>query len=493
MALRQLILAHRIEQARDALAAARARVEELSQARAALEAEEAQIAEALGEVTEETSAEDRETIERTAQDFDTRAQAHRQEETQAGERVRELEGQLTALENEQAEMTRQAEETARQAAQQAGAGSAGQEGREAGAHENNRTEGRTMNTRAFFGMDMQARDAFFAREDMREFMTRVRGLRAQSRDVKGGELLIPQVALPILRQVAGEASKLLRHVNHVTIGGTGRQTIAGSIPEAIWTEMRGAINELSISFNMVETDGYKVAGYIAVANSTLEDSDIDLAAEVFEKLGRAIGKALDMAILYGTGKKMPLGIITRLAQTAQPDTYSDKARPWENLSASNVVAISGKTGAALFKEIIKAVGKAKNKYATGGLFWAMNSQTHMNLIAETVGFNAAGAVVAGMNDTMPVIGGMIEELDFIPDDVIVCGYEGLYLLAERAGTTLAMSEHLRFLEDETVFKGVARYDGLPVIAEGFVAIGIGGVKPAANAVTFAEDKANAAE
>ena len=38
-------------------------------------------------------------------------------------------------------------------------------------------------------------------------------------------------------------------------------------------------------------------------------------------------------------------------------------------------------------------------------------------------------------------------------------------------------------------KGTARYDGLPVIAEGFVAIGLNGVTPTAQ-MTFAPDEAN---
>jgi hypothetical protein len=38
-------------------------------------------------------------------------------------------------------------------------------------------------------------------------------------------------------------------------------------------------------------------------------------------------------------------------------------------------------------------------------------------------------------------------------------------------------------------KGTARYDGQPVIAEGFVAIGLNGATPTA-AMTFAADSAN---
>jgi len=63
-------------------------------------------------------------------------------------------------------------------------------------------------------------------------------------------------------------------------------------------------------------------------------------------------------------------------------------------------------------------------------------------------------------------------LPFIPDGDIVGGYGELYLLGERAGATFAVSEHAQFIEDNTIFKGTARYDGTPVIAEAFIAINI---------------------
>ena len=85
---------------------------------------------------------------------------------------------------------------------------------------------------------------------------------------------------------------------------------------------------------------------------------------------------------------------------------------------------------------------------------------------------------------MPVVGGIIEVLSFIPDNVIIAGYFDLYVLAERAGSRFASSEHVRFLQDQPVFKGTARYDGAPAIAEAFVAVGIGAA-PTATAVTFA--------
>ena len=120
----------------------------------------------------------------------------------------------------------------------------------------------------------------------------------------------------------------------------------------------------------------------------------------------------------------------------------------------------------------------------------MNETTYTAIKAEMLSINAAGAVVSGIEGTLPVIGGIVEVLNFIPDNVIIGGYFDNYLLAERAGTRLGQSEHYRFLADQTVFKGTARYDGMPVIAEAFVAIGIKGTSVSADAVSFAEDTAN---
>jgi HK97 family phage major capsid protein len=344
----------------------------------------------------------------------------------------------------------------------------------------------------FFGMTVQERDAFFARDDVHAFLERVRTLGTQNRAITGAELTIPSVMLDLLRENIEEYSKLYKHVRVQSVPGKARQTIQGTIPEAVWTEMNAAINELSLVFNDAEVDGYKVAGYMVINNAVLKDSDIDLATTIITSLGQSIGLALDKAILYGTSKKMPTGVVTRLAQAAKPETYPDTAREWKNLSSSNIVSIAAaKKGVDLFKEIVIASGNAKGKYSTGNRFWAMNETTKTKLVAEALSFNAAGAIATGMGDTMPIVGGAIETLDFIPDNVIVGGYGDLYLLAEREGAQITQSEHVKFLEDQTVYKGLARYDGLPVIAEGFVAIGILGTTPTAD-MTFAEDTANKA-
>lgn len=349
-----------------------------------------------------------------------------------------------------------------------------------------------MNRRnVFSGMDVQTRTALFAREDVAKFLGDVRSMIGKKRSIEGGGLLVPDVFIGLIRENIMNYSKLYRHVNVRQIGGNGKVVVMGTIPEAVWTQCCANINELDLVFNDAEVDCWKVGGYFDVCNATLEDSDIDLASEIVTVLGQAIGRALDKAIIFGLGTRMPQGFFTRLAQTSQPESYPSTSRTWVDLHTTNIKTIANTySGAGLISQIVLAAGNAKGKYARGEKVWVMNEVTYTKLAASLVTTTADGQVVTGIFDRMPVVGGIIEVLDFLPDNMIFGGYLELYLLGERGGTQITQSEHVKFIEDRTVLKGVARYDGLPVIAEGFVAIGIDGTTPAATAITFEPDTAN---
>lgn len=478
MALKQIILGDKLRKARERLEQAQQKAEEARTQRTQLETREQELIQAREEVTEDTTTEEQQVLEEQIAAWEEQEEALQETETQISQEIENVQQEIADLQQQLDDVNAR--------------GTAKKKNPETNREE--RKENTTMSKttrRLWFGMDHQERDAFVAREDVKGFAQRVRTLISEKRTVNGAELTIPVVMLPLIRTVAEETSKLIKHVNLQRVRGESRVNIAGLIPEAVWTDMCGKINEVEWAFGQVEMDGYKVAAGLYLCNAIVEDSDLDLINEVLTMLGKAIGLALDKAILYGTGTKMPMGIVTRLAQTAEPDGYSANAPAWKNLSATNLLSVTGKNGADLFKALVEATGAINSDYASGVTFWAMNRKTKIKLVSHALTINAAGAVVTGIENTMPVIGGAIEELNFIPDDVIIGGYGDMYALVERAGMKFAYSTEARFMDDQTAFKGTARYDGMPVIADAFVAIGIGGAKPAADAVTFAQDKANA--
>lgn len=461
MALRAIMLKKKIDDKKKELESLRQKDEEFQKREVDIEAL----------INEASNDEEREAVESEISKFEEEKTAHDTAKTDLEREVSGLEEELKGIETEDAERAAKAAEIT--------------ERKDEPMEVKNTVERK------------HGYDAIMQREDVKAWLGEIRAHIKEKRELTNVGLTIPEVFLGLLRENITRYSKLYRHVTIRPVGGTAREVIMGSVPEGVWTECCANLNELSLVFNDVEVDCYKVGGYFKVCNASLEDSDVQLASTLLEVLGQAIGLALDKAILYGRNssstQKMPQGIMSRLVQTSEPSGYPATARPWTDLHASNIKTIGSSAlpvgGVDLYKDIVKESAAIKGAYARGNKTWVMNEKTYTNLTAEAMSINAAGAIATGINGVMPVLGGDIEVLDFIPDGIIIGGYFELYLLAERAGTKFAQSEHAFFIQDQTAFKGTARYDGQPVIAEAFMAIGINGPTPNAT-MTFASDTAN---
>ena len=465
MALKALMLKRQIELAQKSLAALREKDAEFVKREADLEASIAEV----------QTDEERAAVDEAVTVFETEKAEHTDAVGKLEEEIRGLETELSEIEAKQ-EVPAPAETPAQTETEE-------------------RKVENVMEIRTKFNeMSMEQRSAFVKREDVAAWLSAVRAMKGQQRAISNVDLTIPEVVLPLLHSEAARNSQLMSLVNMTALTGTSRQVIMGAIPEAVWTEMCANINELDLGFNEIEMDGYKVAGYIKICNAILDDNDINLASEIITSLGAAIGKALDKAILFGTGVKMPLGIATRLAQTSQPADWGAKAPTWEDLHTTNILTLnlSSTSGTAFFEALILAAIAAKpHDAANGGLFWVMNRKTHLTIMAKALAFNAAAALTAGVNNEMPVIGGRIVELETneLQDYEIIGGFGDAYRLVQRQGATFATSDQRFFLEDQTAFRGVARYDGKPVFGDSFVIINFANTSPTTTA-DFPIDYAN---
>lgn len=474
MALKQIMLSRKIEQKKEEL---RSLMEKDSD----FQKREAEIEQAIAEAVTE---EEQKAVEDEVNAFDSEKTAHEEAKDALKNEISGLEEELAAYEVDPPAPER---------------------------HDNKEKKVRTsrmkvdvnirslpMGKRAFDALPMDTRESIIQREDVKDFLAKLRSMKGNSRAIQGGELEIPVVFLDLISENMYRYSKLLNRVRVRTVPGQARQTIAGTVPEAIWTEMCGAINELTFQFNQVTLDGFKVAGYVPVCNSLLEDtvSNLDLASWVIEMLSEAIGLAEDKAILYGKGaaSHMPLGIVTRLAQDSAPDGYPANAPTWQDLSDTNIIKINGTslTGAEFWSQLVLAAGNTFTKYSRGEMFWAMNSKTYAQLRSKLITFTATGDIVANLYGTLPIVTGDVDILEFMPDGDIVGGYGDLYLWADRASMQIESSEHVQFIQDNTVFRGKARADGMPIIPGAFVAININN-KDVTTVMKFAADTANDAD
>lgn len=475
MALKQIMLRKKIDKKRSEL-------EELRKKDADFETREAELEDAIGEAETE---EEQQIVTDEIEKFEGDKQAHEDAKTTLQTEIDGLEEELEASEKEPPQPAER--KITKPMKERTGVKMTRQEIRKL-----------PMNVRAFDSLPMDTREAIIQREDVKEFLKRLRELKGTNRAIQGGDLEIPVVFLELISENMYRYSKLTNRVRVRTIRGEARQTIAGTVPEAVWTEMCGAINELSFVFNQITMDGYKVAGFIPVCNSLIEDTtdNLDLASWIIEMISEAIGLTKDKAILYGKGSasKMPLGIVTRLAQTAKPSDYQANAPAWVDLHETNILKVDGTTlkGAEFWSALTLAAGNTFTRYSRGEQFWTMNSKTYATLKSKLITFTATGDIVANLFGTLPIINGNVDILEFIPDGDIIGGYGDLYLWIERGAMAIDMSDQVQFIQDNTVFRGKERADGAPVIPGAFVAININNAE-VTTVMDFAADTANDAD
>lgn len=438
--LRALVMGKKLREAQKRLEEARAKSEELQK-------REAELAE---DIEKAETDEERAAIDEAVTQFDADRAANEEEVKNLEAEVDKLERELAEIEDTQAETTEEPEKRTAETPQK---------------------EIHIM--KRWKEMNYEERTAFVQAEEMRSFIDHVRQAGKEKRAISNGAYLIPDVFIGIIRREVEDYSRLLDCVTVDNLAGTGRMVIDSVVPEAVWTEQCANLNELDLSYGKVEVDGYKVGGYIKICNANLEDADVDLAGEIADKLGKAIAFALDKAILYGTGTKMPVGIVTALAAVA--DT-------------PNIVTIaSSVTGAAFAVALKRAKGKADSAFAKDDNFWVMNNATYNELDAQLTLANADGAYVGNVES---IFDGKIVKLGFMPNNVIVGGIQNVYHLFRRAGIELSTTDQRFWTEDQTGFKATARYDGKHIDDNAFVAIGINSKTPSASDVTFAGDGAN---
>lgn len=447
MALRALMLGKKLSEKKKALDALREKIEGFTQREAELEQA----------IEEAETDEEKAAVEEAVTAFETEKANAEQEAADLDAEVRELEAELASVETKEEP----------QVEERTSASAAIIREKETGIM--------PKYNKRFKDMTHEERSALVKHDEMQAFLTEVRAAMIEKRELTNIAYLIPDVFLGVLKASIEDYSKLYNRVYKETLSGKGRKVIEGPAPEAVWTEACANLNELDLSWSKAEIDEYKVGGYFKVCNAVLEDSDIELTAYLNEKLGRAIGLAIDKAIVFGTGTKMPIGIVPTLkAVGGTPNVVSH----------ANTV-----TGKALVEALIDDAALISDTYtAENDIIWIMNKRTKLKIRKNMLNVDSAGLFVAG--NEMPVIGGEIFEFGFMPDNVIVAGYADLYLLGERKGIELSMSEHAFWVADQTGFRGTARYDGKPLDPNGFVAIGINGADGDDMVVTFPQDGAN---
>ncbi|MCH4169492.1 MAG: phage major capsid protein [Streptococcaceae bacterium] len=282
-------------------------------------------------------------------------------------------------------------------------------------------------------------------EEVRSFYQGIANAMTEKRALTGTEKVVPLEVIDRIESKLGDYSTLINEVTIEKIGGTGRAVIAGDIPEAVWFEIgKKALDELEDELTGVEFDGYGLGGYVSVPNIIIENSLINLAAHVEDRLAKAIAKALDKAILKGTGTKQPMGVVT-------------------SAPAANKVTSDG-----TITDLIAKLATVDTDGTGGEVIAVMNRKTYYSQIVPKTLAVAANGVLTG-SYALPF---RVVLSAYADDNTVVFGDFKQFLLAQRSEIRVESSTDFQFTSDNTVFKGVGYYDGKATKAKAFAIVTI---------------------
>jgi HK97 family phage major capsid protein len=220
---------------------------------------------------------------------------------------------------------------------------------------------------------------------------------------------------------------------------------------AFWIDEAGTKQASAPKFGQIELNLKKLVVLIYSTDELLDDADA-LGAYIARVAPQEIQFVLESAIINGTGAGMPLGI----------------------LNSGCLVTASKESGQAANTLVFENITKMWTRMfgpCRKNAVWLINQDCESQLYSMSLAVGTGGVPVympAGQASAAPyasLFGRPVIPTEYCPTlgdlgDVLLCDFSQ-YVLADRGGIQSAMSIHVEFLTDQSVFRFVLRTDGQP--------------------------------
>lgn len=222
---------------------------------------------------------------------------------------------------------------------------------------------------------------------------------------------------------------------------------------AYWTPEAGTLTASKPTFRQIELRLHKLTGLYYATDEELQDT-VALESTVAEFFAEEFGFKLDDALIRGGGAGEPLGILGHAGTV-------------------NVAKESGQAAATLLLENVQKMYARMWARSIEGAEWLINQDVwpqifQLNQAVGTGGvpvFLPAGSVAGQPFNTLyglPIT--PIEQCETLgtSGDIILANFRSGYIMARKGGIAAAVSIHVQFLTDESVFRFIMRTDGQPI-------------------------------
>lgn len=221
----------------------------------------------------------------------------------------------------------------------------------------------------------------------------------------------------------------------------------GALTDEIKKKLTGA-------FQKEKTDMYKLSAYMPVAKDMLDLGPEWLDRYVRVVLGESISIALEVAIIAGTGKDQPIGMMKDLKGSVLEGVYSDKeAKPLANLKPTT-----------LGKEIMSPLTKNGTRAVPSVLMIVNPLDYWEKIFGATTFLTQNGTYVYGV---LPIPGDVVQSVA-VPKGKLIAGMGKDYFMGVGTPSKIEYSDEYKFLEDERTYTTKMHANGKPLDNDSFL-------------------------
>lgn len=280
----------------------------------------------------------------------------------------------------------------------------------------------------------------------------------------GVEELVPPTVIDRVFTELVQSHELLKAINFVnTTGVTKWITKKGDVNPAFWGKLTDAIKKkLDDGFEIVNTELYKLSAYLPVAKTMLVLGPAWLDKYVRTVLKEASEIALEAAVVNGTGKDEPIGMLKDLKGAVVDGVYPDKA----------AVKLTDLSPKSLGKNVMYPLTHDGKRKVTNVIMVVNPSDYWDKFFPATTVLNANGTYVYGV---LPIPATIIQSVAMTVGKM-AAGVASDYFLGVGSNQKIEFSDDVKFIEDERVYATKMLANGFPVDDNSFLVFDIADIE-----------------
>ncbi|MFB7301683.1 phage major capsid protein [Heyndrickxia sporothermodurans] len=279
----------------------------------------------------------------------------------------------------------------------------------------------------------------------------------------GVEELVPATVINRVFEELTREHALLKAIDFVNTTATTEWILKnGDVNPAFWGKLTDPIKEkLDNGFKTVKTNLYKLSAFIPVAKSMLDLGPVWLDKYVRTVLAEAMAIALEEAVVNGTGKDQPIGMLKNLDGAVTNGVYPDK----------KATAITDLKPITLGKEVMYPLTH-DGKRAVANVLLVVNPADYWaKIFPATTFLTQNGTYVYGV---LPIPATIVQSVS-VPVGKMIAGVARDYFLGVGSTRQIEVAKELRILEDEDVYVTKQYANGQPKDNDAFLVFDISGI------------------